>query len=119
MSVANKVIKTLSSVSDELYDLTLEAVFSRHLIDQDKLDSIHNIKKNICNVSNDLEKIYVLDRKLVDALDVIISDCVSSLHEIHTNLKQDLIRQNAEDDYAELSAQVVWLKGQIDRIKSS
>ena len=62
---------------------------------------------------------YVFDKKLIEALDTIIADCVSSLHEIHTNMKQDLIYQNAEDDYAELSASVVWLKNQVDRIKNN
>jgi len=119
MSIANKVIKTLNSVSNELHDLSLDAVFSKQLINEQKLDSIYNIKKNISIVSDDIEKMYVLDKKLVEALDTIISDCISSLHEIHVSMRQDLIRQNAEDDYAELSASVIWLKNQVDRIKNN
>lgn len=119
MNKTANVIKILNSVSSDLHDLTLGVVFSKTLLDDSKKESIFNIKKNICSVSDSIDKIYVSDYKLAETLSIIVDDCISSLHEIHNNLKQDLIRQNAEDDYAELSAQIGYLKHQIEKIKDS
>jgi len=119
MNKTANVIKVLNSVSTDLHDLTLGVVFSKTLLDDVKKQSIFNIKKNICSVSDSMDKIYIIDYKMAEALSIIIDDCISSLHEIHNSLKQDLIRQNAEDDYAELSAQISYLKHQIEKIKDN
>ncbi len=119
MNKTINVIKILNSVSSDLHDLTLGVVFSKTLLDDGKKESIFNIKKNICSVSDSIDKINVSDYKLAEALSIIVDDCISSLHEIHNNLKQDLIRQNAEDDYAELSAHIGYLKNQIEKIKDN
>ncbi len=119
MSAANKIVKTLNSVSDQLHDLTLEAVFSKKLLDEERVNSISLIKRKICLASDDLDKLYVYDKELTETLDKIVAECVSSLHEIHKNMKSDLIKQNAEDDYAELSAQIHYLQNQVERIKNN
>lgn len=119
MGATNKIVKTLNSVSDQLHDLTLEAVFSKKLLDEERVNSISLIKRNICIASDDLDKLCVYDRDLTETLDKIVAECISSLHEIHKNMKVDLIKQNAEDDYAELSAQVHFLKNQVERIKNN
>lgn len=115
----DKVIKTLNSVSSDLHDLTLEAVFSKTLLDERKKQSIFNIKKNICVASSDIEKIRAFDATMAKALNSIVNDCISSLREIHVNMKKDMIKQEAEDDYAELSAQITYLKYQIDKMIDS
>jgi len=119
MNKTENVVKILNTVSNDLHDLTLNVVFSKTLLDDDKKQSIFTIKKNICSVSNSIDKIYTTDYQLAEALSIIIDDCISSLHEIHNSLKQDLIRQEAEDDYAELSAQIGYLKYQIEKIKDN
>jgi len=116
MNKTANVINILNSVSNELHDLTLNVVFDKTLLNDSKKKSIFNIKKNICLISNNVNDISTFDNELIKPLNLIINDCISSLHEIHINMKQDLIYQKAEDDYAELSAQISYLKYQIDKI---
>lgn len=114
-----KVVDMLSVVSNDLRDLTLEAVFSNRMIDNNKSQAIGNIKSNIYEASNVLDQIIVVGDDIISALDSVVNECMSSLHEINSSMKIDLIQQNAEDDYAELSAQVVCLHEQLERIKNS
>ena len=119
MNIAQTAINMLSTVSNDLHDLTLEAVFSKRLIDDNKYQAIDNIKLNIAQASNVLDDVIAVNDDTMIALDKVVKECMSSLHEINSNLKQELIQQSAEEDYAELSAQVVCLHEQIERIKNS
>ena len=119
MNIAQKTISVLNAVSNDLHGLTLEAVFSKKLIDENKSHTIKNIKSNISQASDALNKLNIVNDDTVQALDNVVKECISSLHEIHLNMHQYLINQNAEDDYAELSAQIVCLHEQLERIKNS
>jgi hypothetical protein len=119
MNITQKVVNVLSTVSEELHDLTLEAVFSKQLIDEDKSQTIGSIKSNISKASDELNEVIVIGDDTMVALDNVVRECMSSLHEINSSMKQELISQNAEEDYAELSAQIVCLHEQIERIKNS
>lgn len=119
MSVTQNIINTLNSVSEELRSLTLNAVFDRSLLDEKKKNSISCIKSEVSQASNTLNNVDVFKYEQVELLDSVVNECISSLHEIHSNMKQDLIQQEAEDDYAELSAQMRYLHEQIERIKNN
>lgn len=119
MGMADKILSKLSNVSEELKDLTLDAVFSKELLDEGKLESIRFIKLNITDISDSLDKINALKDDNVIALEKVLQECTGSIHEIHKNMKQDLINQNAEDEYGELSARLRYLYEQVERIKNS
>lgn len=114
-----EAIEALSTVSNDLHDLTLDAVFSKSMIDESKSQTIGLIRSNMNEASDLLGQLMVVDEDTISVFDSIIKECMSSLHEINSNMKSDLIQQDAEDDYAELSAQVVILHEQIERIKNS
>lgn len=119
MGIADKILNKLSNVSEELKDLTIDAVFSRELLNKSKIESIHLIKTNINDVSDSLDKVNVLKDDNIVALESVLQECTGSIHEIHKNMKQDLINQNAEDEYGELSARLRYLYEQVERIKNS
>jgi HAMP domain-containing protein len=119
MSVTSTAINKLQVASEQLRNLTLNAVFTQQLIDNDKKKSIHDIKKEISTVSDILGSSYVHDQSQVDALNAVVEDCISSIHEIHSSMKGDLISQQAEDEYGALSASINYLREQIERIKNN
>src|SRR6056297_1648821 len=109
MNTVKKAINVLNGVSNDLHGLTLEVILSNQFIDSEKSHAIGEIKTNIIKASSALDEISAIDKDMINTLDKVVKECISSIHEIHSNMKQDLIKQNAEDDYAELSAQMVYL----------
>ncbi len=119
METTNKIINALNTVSSDLHDLTLRAVFSKQFLNNERINIIGNIKSNIFQLSNDLDTVHAVGNETTKILDTVVNECMSSLHEINLNMKQDLISQNAEDEFAELSARVFILHEQVERIKNS
>lgn len=119
MNVVQKTLGVLGNISNDLHDLTLEAVFSKQLLDKGKLNAIDNIKANITQAADALDRINVIEYEQLQALESVVKECISSLHQVHVNMHQDLIDQNAEEDYALLSAQMSIIHSQIERIKNS
>jgi hypothetical protein len=96
-----EIMDILTDIYENMSELALHAVFTQNLLAKNKLDLISNIKQDINFLCN--KSIKNID---INNLDI----CIESLHEINIELKQKLIRQNAEDAYAELSAELGCLK---------
>lgn len=119
VSRADNLFNLMNTVSEELKELTLDAVFSESLLDQEKKDSIDAIKLSINEASDLIDSISIFSNDDIQMLQKVVDECAVSLHEIHSNMKNDLIQQNAEDEYGLLSAQLRYIHDQVERIKNS